>query len=80
MGGNMKRLINLHAEEVAKNPRINLERMNSMKYLHEFDREIQGPSWGYPTETAYYRDASSCDSILAARIPVFAINASDDPV
>ena len=29
---------------------------------------------------AYYRDASSVDSLLAVRIPLFAVNSSDDPV
>lgn len=43
-------------------------------------RELQGPTWGYPTENAYYRDASSSDSLLAVKIPLFAINAEDDPV
>lgn len=43
-------------------------------------REIQCPTWGYPTVGAYYRDASSSDSLLAVRIPLFAINAEDDPV
>lgn len=38
------------------------------------------PTWGYPTEYAYYRDASSSDSVLAIRIPFLAINALDDPV
>ena len=37
-------------------------------------------TWGYPTEGAYYRDASSVDSLLAVRIPLFAIHAEDDPV
>lgn len=37
-------------------------------------------SWGYPTESAYYRDASSSDSVLAVRIPYLAIQAADDPV
>lgn len=37
-------------------------------------------SWGYPTETAYYRDASSSDSVLAIRIPYLAVQAADDPV
>lgn len=37
-------------------------------------------SWGYPTESAYYRDASSSDSVLAIRIPYLAIQAADDPV
>lgn len=43
-------------------------------------RDVQGPTWGYPTEGAYYRDASSADSVLAVRIPLFAIHAEDDPV
>lgn len=33
-----------------------------------------------PTENAYYRDASSCDSLLAIKTPFLAINATDDPV
>jgi len=43
-------------------------------------RDVQGPTWGYPTEGAYYRDSSSADSVLAVRIPLFAIHAEDDPV
>lgn len=37
-------------------------------------------TWGYPTEGAYYRDASSIDSLLAVKVPLFAIHAEDDPV
>lgn len=37
-------------------------------------------SWGYPTENAYYRDASSSDAVLAIRIPFLALSALDDPV
>jgi len=80
MGGNMKRLIEKHHDQVSKNPKLDFERIRQVKYLHEFDREIQGPTWGYPTEGAYYRDASSTDSLLAAKIPIFAINAEDDPI
>lgn len=75
----MKKLIEIHVDEVAKNPKLDMERIRRVKYLHEFDREVQGPTWGYPTEGAYYRDASSSDSLLAARIPIFGINATDDP-
>ncbi|KAI9885492.1 MAG: hypothetical protein M1823_002721 [Watsoniomyces obsoletus] len=42
--------------------------------------EIQCPTWGYPTVGAYYRDASSSDSLLSVRIPLLGINAEDDPV
>lgn len=88
-----------HVDQVAKNPRIDVERVRRITYLHEFDRyqtdglgtvkpftdfqryrELQGPTWGYPTEGAYYRDASSSDSLLAVRTPLFAIHAADDPV
>jgi predicted alpha/beta-fold hydrolase len=80
MGTNMKRLVEIHHDQVSKNSKLDLEKIRHVKYLHEFDREVQGPTWGYPTEGAYYRDASSVDSLLASRIPIFAINAEDDPV
>ena len=38
------------------------------------------PTWGYPTEYAYYRDASSTDAVLGIRIPFVALQATDDPV
>lgn len=38
------------------------------------------PSWGYPTEEAYYRDASSVDSVMGIRIPFLALHSKDDPV
>ena len=80
MGSSMKKLIELHRDQVSKNKKIDLEKIRNVKYLHEFDRAVQVPSWGYPTEGAYYRDASSTDSLLASRVPIFAINAKDDPV
>ncbi|QSZ30683.1 hypothetical protein DSL72_000241 [Monilinia vaccinii-corymbosi] len=80
MGTNMKKLIEIHHDQVSKNPGIDFDKIRNITYLHEFDRQIQGPAWGYPTEGAYYRDASSTDSLLAVRIPLFAINAEDDPI
>jgi uncharacterized protein len=41
---------------------------------------VQGAAWGYPTVGAYYRDASSSDSLLAIRIPFLALHARDDPI
>ncbi|CAF9915577.1 MAG: hypothetical protein ALECFALPRED_010249 [Alectoria fallacina] len=80
MGTSMKQLFESHVEELSKNPRVDIEKVRKITYLYEFDRELQGPTWGYPTEGAYYRDASSCDSLLAVRIPLFAIHAEDDPI
>ena len=76
----MRGLLEEHVDEISKNSRVDVERVRKIKYLFEFDRELQGPTWGYPTEGAYYRDASSCDSLLAVRVPLLAINAEDDPV
>jgi predicted alpha/beta-fold hydrolase len=72
--------VSSHVDQVSKNPKINVAEIRKVKYLHEFDREVQGPTWGYPTVNAYYRDASSTDSLLAIRIPFLAIHAEDDPV
>ncbi|KAL4872021.1 hypothetical protein BDV12DRAFT_162880 [Aspergillus spectabilis] len=80
MGTSMKQLFEQHAEEIVKNPRIDAEAIRSIKYLHEFDRTLQCSLWGYPTEGAYYRDASSVDSLLAIRIPLFVVQAEDDPI
>ncbi|KAH7058940.1 hydrolase, alpha/beta fold family [Macrophomina phaseolina] len=80
MGNSMRRLFERHAEAIAKNPNIDEEEVKRCIYLYEFDRAVQCGSWGYPTENAYYRDASSCDSMLAIKIPFLAINAEDDPI
>lgn len=41
---------------------------------------LQCPTWGYPTEGAYYRDATSTDAMLNIRIPFLCVQAEDDPV
>lgn len=69
-----------HKEQVLKNSDIDPVQVNNVTYLHEFDRAIQCPTFGYPTEGAYYRDASSADSVLAIKIPCLALHAQDDPV
>ncbi|GAB7327072.1 hypothetical protein MBLNU13_g10999t1 [Cladosporium sp. NU13] len=80
MGKSMRGLFDLHAEQVTLNKAITTEKMHSIKYLHEFDREFQCATWGYPTEGAYYRDATSADSVFAIRIPTMCLHAKDDPI
>lgn len=80
MGGSMKRLFDTHEAQVTQNRSLQPERIHKVKYLFEFDREVQCATWGYPTEGAYYRDASSSDSVVAIRIPVMALHAMDDPI
>jgi predicted alpha/beta-fold hydrolase len=76
----MRKLADTHAEEIRKYTDLDLEKISKLTHLYEFDREVQCKAWGYPTENAYYRDASSVDSLLAIRIPFLAINSTDDPV
>ncbi|KAF2443536.1 medium-chain fatty acid ethyl ester synthase/esterase 1 [Karstenula rhodostoma CBS 690.94] len=80
MGGNLKKLYELHRTDLLKAEELDDEKIMKCKYLHEFDRAVQAPSWGYPTETAYYRDAQSADAVVAIKIPFLAINAEDDPI
>ncbi|KAL4988998.1 Alpha/Beta hydrolase protein [Aspergillus falconensis] len=80
MGASMKKLFEQHADQVIKNSRVDAEAIRNVTYLHEFDRVLQCAVWGYPTEGAYYRDASSIDSLLSIRIPFFVVQAEDDPI
>ncbi|KAK4195803.1 Alpha/Beta hydrolase protein [Triangularia verruculosa] len=80
MGNNLKKLFEQHKDQILKYTNVDYDRVQNVTYLHEFDRAVQTVTWGYPTENAYYRDASSCDAILAIRIPFLAISALDDPI
>ena len=80
MGTNLKKLYNKHKDMILQNPHIQAGEVESVRFLHEFDRVIQTKTWGYSTEQSYYRDASSTDSVFAVRIPFLAISAQDDPI
>jgi predicted alpha/beta-fold hydrolase len=80
MGKNMMGLYVRHKEQILQNKAIEAAVVEKCRYLYEFDRHIQCPSWGYPTEGAYYRDAQSVDALLGVRVPFLGINAEDDPV
>ncbi|KAK5660130.1 hypothetical protein OQA88_13599 [Cercophora sp. LCS_1] len=80
MGTNMKKLIARHKDAVLQHTKLDFDRIQNLTYLYEFDREVQTVTWGYPTENAYYRDASSSDAVLAIKIPYLAISAEDDPI
>ncbi|KAG9195809.1 hypothetical protein G6011_00930 [Alternaria panax] len=80
MGKNLMGLFKQHREQILQNPGIDEKALLASKYLHEFDRHVQCPTWGYPTEGAYYRDSQSVDAVLAIRIPFLGINAEDDPI
>ena len=76
----MKKLVETHRTEIEKFTDLSMDELTKLTYLYEFDRVVQCAAWGYPTEDAYYRDASSVDAVLAIRIPYLAINCTDVPV
>ena len=76
----MNQLINRHKKEILAYTDLDWEKIQKATFLHDFDREVQCATWGYPTLHSYYRDASSTDAVLNIRIPFLAINATDDPV
>ncbi|KAL5121533.1 hypothetical protein ACEQ8H_000605 [Pleosporales sp. CAS-2024a] len=80
MGGNLKNLFMLNREQILQNEGVDEDKVMNSKYLFEFDRYVQCPTWGYPTEGAYYRDSESVDALLGVRIPFLGINAEDDPI
>lgn len=80
LGASLRKLVGHHKNLLSKSRRFSLDKVLATNYIHEFDREIQCPAWGYATEGAYYRDASSTDAFLGIRIPFLALNAEDDPV
>ena len=80
MGTALRKLYFTHAEQLSANTALKPERIEKVKYLHDFDREVQCATWGYPTVGAYYRDASSADSVFDIRIPTFCLHARDDPI
>jgi uncharacterized protein len=80
LGSSMKKLFARHEHMIKQVPGIDIEKVRTLRYLNEFDRYVQCATWGYPSEAAYYRDASSVDAMLGVRVPLLAIHALDDPV
>ncbi|KAI1339059.1 carboxylesterase-like protein [Xylariaceae sp. FL0016] len=80
LGNSLRRLASNHKEEIEKYTNVDMSDLFKVTYLYEFDRTYQCPTWGYPTEDAYYRDASSVDSLLNVRIPFLGLNSVDDPI
>ncbi|KAM4056243.1 alpha/beta hydrolase fold domain-containing protein [Hirsutella rhossiliensis] len=80
MGSTMKELAVTNRKELEMYSDLDMAAIDKVTYLFEFDRAVQCPTWGYPTEDAYYRDSSSADSVLSIRIPFMALHATDDPI
>ena len=46
-------IIPSHAQDIERHSQIDTSSVRRTRYLFEFDRELQCPTWGYPTEGAY---------------------------
>lgn len=80
LGTAFRKTFERHLDQITKNTAIDVDKARKAKYLWEFDKHIQCPTWGYPSQTAYYRDVSSADAVMGIHIPVLALHAEDDPV
>lgn len=48
MTESLKKVFAMHTEQMSANPRLDLERIRQVTYLHEFDREVQCASCEHP--------------------------------
>ena len=48
MGTATRRLVETHSEDIIKNTSVDIEKVRKVKYLHDFDREVQCPHMGIP--------------------------------
>ncbi|KAF2213521.1 hypothetical protein CERZMDRAFT_39310 [Cercospora zeae-maydis SCOH1-5] len=80
MASGVKQIVKRHAAMLSRNSAITAAAVEKIQYFFDFDKAVQLPMWGYPTTRTYYRDASSVDAVLAVRVPLFALNAEDDPI
>jgi len=80
MAFNLMKIFWRNASAIASVAEIDMRKAKQIKYIHEFDRYIQCPSWKFRTETEYYRQSSSSNSVLDVAVPFLAINANDDPI
>ncbi|TGZ81065.1 AB-hydrolase YheT [Ascodesmis nigricans] len=80
LGGNLRRLFELHRPHLTQDPRILPDAHTRMTHAYDFDREVTAKVFGYHTVGSYYRAASSIDKLLSVRIPTLIIHAKDDPI
>jgi predicted alpha/beta-fold hydrolase len=57
-----------------------LERVFSSKTIREFDASFTTPQFGYSDVHEYYTEATLSGKLNSVRIPVLALNATDDPM
>jgi len=64
----------------AINFKLNLEELKSYSTVREFDKNFTIRIYGYQTVDDYYWDASSCRRLRFIKVPIFMLQAEDDPI
>ena len=44
--------MNRHVDQISRNPRVSVEKVRGIKYLHEFDRCVRSLSYSYERHMA----------------------------
>lgn len=61
-------------------PSFNIEAVMKAKTVREFDSAVTAPQFGFATVEDYYRSATTKGHVHKFPIPVFCLNAVDDPM
>ncbi|KAI9178903.1 hypothetical protein H9P43_005565 [Blastocladiella emersonii ATCC 22665] len=77
---NLKKAYARHAHVISTHPQIRHDRVMAAKHVWEFDDRVTRVLFGYHTVEDYYRAASSCNYVDRVRVPLFCLNALDDPI
>jgi predicted alpha/beta-fold hydrolase len=59
---------------------VDVKGVMNAESVRDFDAAVTAPQFGYPNVVAYYKDASTKGHVHKFPIPVFALNAEDDPM
>lgn len=80
----MSHLTRLHSEELRKiETKLGFtieELLKRIKVVSDYDRYITAPSFGFKTTNDYYRKASCVLKLTEVEIPMFFLEALDDPI
>jgi len=60
--------------------KLNLDELQSFKTVRDFDRNFTIKVYGYDTVNDYYWGISSCRRMQSIKIPLFMLQADDDPL
>ncbi|KAI9219058.1 Alpha/Beta hydrolase protein [Blastocladiella britannica] len=80
LAGNLKTAYARHQRMLTKHPRVHHGKVMAARHIWEFDDRVTRVLGGYLTVEDYYNAASSSNYISRVRVPLFCLNALDDPI